>query len=120
MAKVNFSLRYSVHKVIKDKYGEKMSEIINMNAYDKTMILCDLIDILCAESECRDKRVSIDEAARAAYISVEIDYPIFWNGRSHPFFQYIRMADEMSIHLTKDSFVKLEFTVFNMFNDFRN
>lgn len=116
MGTIELSTRSKLYEYMKRFSEDKIPEsAVNLDQYDRALMICDIVDVLCNEFKNRTKRIHVDKDGNKITISVELKKLHFENDRSHPFFQYIRMADKIVLSPTNDEFVKIGFIIFNLF-----
>lgn len=63
------------------------------SALERLMLLCDLIDSVADEFDAEDIYFTVDPKLRHGYVHAEVIDLVFGNGRSHYFFDGIKVAD---------------------------
>lgn len=80
-------------------------------ARDRFLTLCDLTEIIADEFGAEEIQFRIKPEDQCGEIFFETDEFIFENGRSHPFFEYIKAADFLNISKAKSGMLKVRFGV---------
>lgn len=90
---------------------------LNQVAKDKLLMLCNLADLLEKEFNASEVHISVDPDEGHGVLAVDMPDVVFEFGRSHQFFEYIRVTDFLRFTKTKTGELRIYFGVNDLWVD---
>lgn len=112
-AAVLISRVHLLQQVERYEQQDRKSGVVDKDAIDRALVLCDLMDMLIGQFDHGISCVKLNTNDGTVHIIFDLDCPVFENGRSHPFFQYIKLADRMYLAAAQNDMVRFKLVVEN-------